>query len=178
MVHKWCYQQQEAPTIKWHVLLKKITYFKDSRVLTSCFKGIISIVLNMNQPKTTKIGLSERQLKALPFLISAGSEGEACRQAKIAKHTYYEWLKNPLFKNELRRLRDLVVEDAVEALKAGANKAVDTLVRLLDDPNPLLQRNVANDILGHVAKFKELHELEKRLEVLERSNKTLIGGIP
>jgi hypothetical protein len=125
----------------------------------------------MSQPKTNKISLSERQLKAIPYLISATSEGEACRQAKIAKHTYYEWLKQPAFKNELHHLRGLVVEDAVETLKARTSKAVDTLVKLLDDPNPTLQRNVANDILNHVAKFKELRELEDRIVVLEQLNR-------
>ena len=125
----------------------------------------------MIHTKPTQNSLSERQMKALPLLLSAASEGDACRQAKIAKHTYYEWLKQPDFRAELRRLRNLVVEDAVEVLKVRTSKAVDTLVRLLDEPNPLLQRNVANDILGHVAKFKELHELEGRLEALELANK-------
>jgi len=127
----------------------------------------------MTHTKTTKISLSEKQLKALPFLISASSESEGCRQAKIAKHTYYEWLKQPLFKDELRRLRNLVVEDAIEVLKTRLGKAVETLVRLLDDPNPILQRNVANDILNHVIKWKEFYEIERRLEVIE--SKTVNG---
>jgi len=76
-------------------------------------------------------------------------------------------MKQPAFKNELRRLRNLVVEDAVEVLKACTSKAVDTLVGLLDVDNPALQRNVANDILGHIVKFKEMHEIESRLDALE-----------
>lgn len=114
-----------------------------------------------------KNGLSERQLKALPFLITAPSEAEGCLRAKIARQTFYEWLKEPAFKTELNRLRNEVIEDAIQALKVNTTKAVDTLVKLLDEPNPLLQRNVANDILGHVIKFKELNELEARLDTLE-----------
>ncbi len=115
-----------------------------------------------------KIGLSDRQLKALPFLVSSTSEAAACREAKIAKDTYYAWLRQPAFKGELGRLRNVVVENAIETLKTSATKAVDTLVGLLDDPNPALKRSVANDILGHISRFQELRELEKRLEALER----------
>lgn len=85
-------------------------------------------------------GLSERQLKALPFFLSSCSETEACRAARIFKQTYYEWLKDPFFKNELKRLRNSIVEDAVEQLKAHTSKAVETLVKLLDVDNFTLQR--------------------------------------
>lgn len=121
----------------------------------------------MHRTKIDQNGLTVRQRKALPFFVGSSSEVEACRQAKVAKQTYYEWLKDPLFREELHRLRNFVIEDAVEVLKAHTNKAVHTLVLLLDNTNPALQRNIANDILNHVAKFKELHEMEIRLEALE-----------
>jgi hypothetical protein len=114
--------------------------------------------------------LTERQKRALPFFVASSSETEACRQAKIATQTYYEWLKDPIFRSELHRLRDIVIEDAVETLKAYTTKAVKTLVGLLDTTNPILQRNVANDILNHVSKFKELYEIEERLDALEAKN--------
>lgn len=84
----------------------------------------------MRKTKIDQNGLTERQRRALPFFVASSSEIEACRQAKIAKQTYYEWLKEPLFKAELHRLRDLVIEDAVEVLKAHTTKAVHTLVLL------------------------------------------------
>ena len=119
--------------------------------------------------KTDETGLSKRQLKALPFFVTSCSDVDACRKANISKQTYYEWLKKPLFKRELKRLRDLVIEDAVEQLKAYTSKAVSTLVKLLDVDNSALQRNVANDILNYVARYKEIQELEERIEAMERS---------
>ena len=119
--------------------------------------------------KTDETGLSERQLKALPFFVTSCSDIDACRKANISKQTYYEWLKNPHFKAELKHLRDLVIEDAVEQLKAYTSKAVSTLVKLLDVDNNALQRNVANDILNYVARYKEIQELEERIEAIERS---------
>jgi len=117
--------------------------------------------------KTDETGLSERQLKALPFFVTSCSDIDACRKANISKQTYYEWLKNPHFKAELKHLRDLVIEDAVEQLKAYTSKAVSTLVNLLDVDNSALQRNVANDILNYVARYKEIQELEESIEEME-----------
>ncbi len=34
--------------------------------------------------------------------------------------------------------------------------------------NSALQRNVANDILNYVARYKEIQELEERIEAMER----------
>ncbi|MBS0624376.1 MAG: hypothetical protein JSS62_07150 [Verrucomicrobia bacterium] len=121
----------------------------------------------MKKTKIDQSGLTERQIKALPHFIGSTSEAEACRQAKLAKQTYYDWLKEPAFRKSLKDLRDRALENAVETLKTHATRAVGVLVGLLDRDNPSLQRNVANDILGHVAKFKELNELEMRLEALE-----------
>ncbi|MDR2539053.1 MAG: hypothetical protein LBC45_00230 [Chlamydiales bacterium] len=119
--------------------------------------------------KSNQTGLSERQLKALPFFMTSCSDIDACRKANISKQTYYEWLKNPHFKKELKHLRDLVIEDAVQQLKAHTSKAVNTLVKLLDVDNHVLQRGVANGILTYVARYKEIQELEERIEAIERS---------
>lgn len=117
--------------------------------------------------KPDKNALTERQCKALPFLISSSSEGDGCRQAGIARQTYYEWLKEPGFRAELSRLRNAIVDDALEKLKVHTGSAVDVLIRLLDADNLAIRRNAANDILGHVVKFRELHEIEARLYALE-----------
>lgn len=117
--------------------------------------------------KVDKTGLTERQIKAVPFLIAAQSEVEGCRTAKISRQTYYEWLKEPLFKAELHRAREIILTEAIEALKNHATHAVNTLVKLLNAEMPSLQRSVANDILNHIMKFKELQELETRLDNLE-----------
>jgi hypothetical protein len=131
-------------------------------------KALGKFNLRSRMTKSDQNGLSERQRKALPFFVNSCSDVEACRQANISKQTYYEWLKDPRFKAELKRLRNLVIEDAVEQLKAHTSKAVNTLVGLLDVDNSALQRGVANDILTYVARYKEIQELENRIEAIER----------
>lgn len=121
----------------------------------------------MTIPKTDENKLSERQLRALPYFLGSRSIEEICHQAKISKCTYYQWIKEPIFRLELSKMRDELVINAIETLKIHATCAVDTLVKLLDSAAPSLQRQVANDILSHIAQFKELQEIEKRLAILE-----------
>ncbi len=115
--------------------------------------------------------LSERQKKAIPFLINASTVDCGCKAAKISRETYYQWLSDPLFKDELKRHRDQVIEEALNIMKANMTRAVSALVGLLKAKNQFLRRSVANDILGHVLKSKELEDIERRIEALEKAVK-------
>ena len=112
--------------------------------------------------------LTSRQITTLPYFAASASVEAACEAADISRETYYKWLKNPVFKSELDRLRNEIVNDAVNQLKVTTVKAATTLSLLLDrDDNPSVQRAAANDILNHVGRFKELQELQERIEKLE-----------
>jgi hypothetical protein len=115
--------------------------------------------------------LTDRQKKALPFFVSSKNYEDGCRKAGVSKHAFYTWLQNPAFKAELALLQDEVVTGAIQTLKSNMTRAIETLVSLLDQKNnPSLLRSVCNDVIGHVAKFKELQEIEKRVEALEQAN--------
>ncbi len=119
--------------------------------------------------KSDKLSLSKRQKQALPIFASKLTIEEACERAGISRNTFYEWLKEPQFKLELDRLRNEIVNEAVNHLKITSTKAARTLADLLErDDSPTVQRAAANDILGHVMKFMELKELEDRLADIER----------
>lgn len=112
--------------------------------------------------------LTERQRKAIPFLVNSPTVEGGCKGAKISRETYYQWLSDPLFKDELKRHRDQVIEEALNVMKANMTKAVNVLVGLLNTESEFLKRSVANDILGHVLKSKELEDIERRVEALEK----------
>jgi hypothetical protein len=63
---------------------------------------------------------------------------------------------------------DILIDEAMESLKASIAKAVGTLTGLLDSQSETLRRAVSNDILGHIFKIKELQDIEDRLESIER----------
>ena len=122
--------------------------------------------------ETDTNGLSPKQLKALPIFASITNCNEACKQAGISRDCFYEWLKQPSFKEALNKLRNDLVQDAVTQLKVNAIKAASTLIKLTDREDcPSVQRAAANDILNHVIKFQELQELENRISILEEQTK-------
>ena len=111
--------------------------------------------------------LSRRQLRAIPFLVSSPTYTLGCEKAKINKATLYKWLKNPKFKAELDRQRNEIVEAAFGMIAQNIEKAVSTLVGLLDIKDERVKRLTANDIIGHYLKHKELDELEERIQQIE-----------
>ncbi len=113
--------------------------------------------------------LTEKQLRAIPFLLAAPSIEDGCKRAKVGKATVYAWLKEDAFREELRRQRERVVEGALETLKASITKATETLVRLLDSQNEAIRKGAANDIINFTLKAMELQDLEKRLSVVEKA---------
>jgi len=113
--------------------------------------------------------LTERQLKAIPFLVSAPTFSEGLRQAQVGRKTFYQWLKIPEFKEELTRQRQEVTREAFGLLEHSLTRAVETLTTLLDSEDEKVRRGVANDILEHIMKYREQQEFEDRLGVLEKA---------
>ena len=126
-----------------------------------------------NQEKKLNSGnngkeLSERQRRLIPFIVSSNTIEEGCRQAKISTVTFYSYLRDPLFSEELRKARDAAVAEAMESLKAATTKAVDKLVALLDSEDEGIRRRTAVDVLSFICKWREFHEIEDRLVYIER----------
>jgi hypothetical protein len=123
---------------------------------------------NKTQQKTKKTKLTDRQLKAIPIIVTSPTYSESCKKAKVNRTTFYEWLKIPEFKAELDRQRDEITAEAFGVLSQGLTKAVETLVSLLDNKDNRLKRLTAKDIIDFIIKHKEYEDLEKRLEAIEQ----------
>jgi hypothetical protein len=86
-----------------------------------------------------KAKLTDRQLKAIPFIVSSPTYTEGIKKAKLNRTTFYKWLKCPEFKAELDRQRDEIVAEAFGVLSQGLAQAVETLVSLLDNKDNRLK---------------------------------------
>jgi hypothetical protein len=119
--------------------------------------------------KPEEVGeLTDRQKKAIPYLVASPTYEQGRKRAKVSKNCLYEWLRNPTFKEELRKQRDQIVTEALEALKGNMTRAAEVLVSLLDADSDTLKRHVANDILNHANRGRELIEIEERLTRVEK----------
>ena len=122
----------------------------------------------MSTTTKEKPKLNRRQLKAIPFLVNSPTYTQGCEKAKINKTTLYKWLKNTEFKTELDRQRSEIVESAFSLIAQNVEKAVSTLVELLDTKDERIKRLTANDIINHFLKRRELVELEERIRRIEK----------
>ena len=112
--------------------------------------------------------LTNRQLKAIPFLVGNPTYTQGCKKAKINKTTLYKWLKNPEFKAELERQRSEIVEAAFGMIAQNIEKAVSTLVGLLNTKDDRLKRLTAKDVIDFIIRHKENEDLDKRLTEVEK----------
>jgi len=123
---------------------------------------------NKNRQNTKKTKLTDRQLKAIPIIVTSPTYSEGCKKAKLNRTTFYEWLKISEFKAELDRQRDEVAAEAFGVLSQSLTKAVETLVGLLDKKDDRLKRLTAKDIIDFIIRHKENEDLDKRLTEVEK----------
>lgn len=111
--------------------------------------------------------LTPRQLQALPYLLSCPSYEEAARSSGISAKQIHSWLKQPEFQEELKRQRNAIFCEALATLKASTQKAVQTLISLLDNDDPRIQLIASEKILANAFKGAEIQEFEERITYIE-----------
>lgn len=113
--------------------------------------------------------LPEKMRRIVPYIVGNSSIEEACRQAKISTVSYYNWLRDcPDFAEAIRDARNELVAESMEKLKGTVSRAVDELVSLLESSNEEIKRKSANDIINLALRWREMGEVEERLESIER----------
>lgn len=112
--------------------------------------------------------LPEKQRRLIPYIVNAHTIEQGCRDAGITATTFYMYLKDPAFAQELRAARDGAVSEAMETLKNATTKAVSELVLLLSSADENIRRRAAVDVLSFVTKWREFNEIEDRLVQIER----------
>lgn len=119
------------------------------------------------EPDKTGQNLTEKQKKAVISILEAKSISEGVKKAGISRTTFYEWLKTPVFRTEFSRQRNELIELGLDELRAATGEAVKVIKGLLGSKNEGIRFRASEAILAHVAKFKELEEIEKRLSEIE-----------
>jgi hypothetical protein len=115
--------------------------------------------------------LTPRQIKALPALSATPNMAQGCKDAGISRKTFYEWLKNPVFAEELKSQRNILMDEAFDHIKTAVTEASSVLVALLKTENESLRLRAANHIIDQAWKVRGMAELEKRLEAIERAQR-------
>jgi transposase len=75
--------------------------------------------------------LTPRQSRVISILIQARTVEEGAKLAGVSKTSIYSWLRKPLFREELSRRKNELMDVAIEDLKTHVQKAVAVLGGLL-----------------------------------------------
>jgi DNA-binding MurR/RpiR family transcriptional regulator len=113
--------------------------------------------------------LSPKQEKALGSLLTHSTIAEAAQDCGISEPTLWRWLREPKFKAEYSRLRNRLIESALDRLSRICNAAIETLEHTLTDESAPATAKVAaaSKILHLTLKLRETVEIEDRLRSIE-----------
>ncbi len=104
---------------------------------------------------------------AIVEILSSRSLEEARKRVKAAKGTFYGWLKDPNFQEELSRQKQALVRQVVNRLRFGIGQATEKLLALLENERPSVQLRSAQTILDYGFRAVEFEDIEGRLSAIE-----------
>ena len=108
------------------------------------------------------------QHHAALMLASGSTITEAANKVRVHKRTIYNWLNNHDFKFYVDRLRSTMLDESFGVLVSTMTRAVQTLSKLLDDPNSRVQLRAAVAIIDTAIKMRECLELDRRFKEIEK----------
>ena len=105
--------------------------------------------------------LSERQVLAIPHLVSAKSASETADLIGVNRSTIYRWMDDPTFRDEYDRQRDAVAKFARTGMKALMLKALTVQAERLDSDDPKERARAAKEVFDYDTKTVTNHENQK-----------------
>ena len=100
--------------------------------------------------------LSEKQVLAIPHLVSAKSVSEADELGGVNRKTIYRWMDDPAFREEYDRQRDAITEFARDGMRALMLKALTIQAQRLGLRRPQGARQSRQG--NHRLRLKDGHE--------------------
>ncbi len=110
--------------------------------------------------------LSEKQVLAIPHLVSAKSVSETAELVGVTRRTVYRWMDDPTFREEYDRQRDAVASFARSGMRTLMLKALAVQAERFDSDDPKERARAAKEIMDYDAKTAPKHESQKLLNRL------------
>lgn len=89
--------------------------------------------------------------------------------ARITRQTWYTWMKNEAFREEVHLRREAIVAESLDRLKTAVTDAVEGLTDLVDAQESSVRLRACGQVLDYFMKARELEDMERRLTLLEKA---------
>lgn len=118
-------------------------------------------------------GLSPRQHRAVPVVLSSPTLSAAAETAQVSRQTLHRWMKAPTFRKALTQARHLAVRQASAYVQGLAGEAARTLEEVMNSKEASAASRVsaARVALEMTYQLLEADEIAERLERLEQSRR-------
>jgi hypothetical protein len=111
--------------------------------------------------------LTNKQKLAIPILLANPSIEGGCKEADISKVTYYKWLNEEPFRNEIKKQQNIIVGSSIARLQASFSLAVEEMASLLKSNNENIRLKASEKIIDVNLNFAVMNALEERIAHLE-----------
>ena len=112
--------------------------------------------------------LSEKQVLAIPHLVSSKSVSEAAELVGVSRTTIYRWMDDPTFRDEYDRQRDAVANFARKGMRALMLKALAVQAERLDSDDAKERARAAKEVFDYDTKTVTNHENQKLINRMHR----------
>lgn len=113
--------------------------------------------------------LTARQARAVGYLLTCRTVGEAAKKTGVTERTIFTWLNQDHFKAAIREAGLSTIDHTSRRLAQGQADALDSLSQLMKKAkSEWTRRAAAVDWLHLTLKYRDVNELEERLTQLER----------
>lgn len=120
-----------------------------------------------NRELVMEQNLSHKQKMVIAEFVKTGQVETVCQQTGISRETYYQWLKNPEFKQELQTQQDALYKTTLSTMKNLFTEAVETQKSLLKSEDERIRLRASNAIIHNIVKIIEMDEMKQRLNDIE-----------
>jgi hypothetical protein len=100
--------------------------------------------------------LTTVHLRTIDAFIESPNKAEIARKLRISESQVARTLKLPVVRDELARRTDELKQSMAVHMRAAGPKAFDTLIALLDDPNPVVRLRTATYIVDRLLSLPAL----------------------
>ena len=115
-----------------------------------------------------KVSITPKQARAVECLLAEPSISAAAKSAGVSTRQMTRWLKEPAFQRALQEAQGAALSETIRGLTHLSSKTLDVFASSLKDGSPGLRLRAADTILGRLLQLREAHEVEQRLQTLEK----------
>ena len=112
--------------------------------------------------------LTPKQARGVECLLTARTTQAAAKCAGVSFRQMCRWMKEPHFQRALQDAQGAALSETIRGLTHLSGDTLDVFADSLKAGSPGIRLRAADTILGRLLQLRDAHEIEQRLQALEK----------